>query len=130
MQHGAAPEPIRRLAALGGEVDLRLSRGQARRLSVLRNEATNAEGPGALGYRHGAEMARDILLLRAALLQDPIPPAAFDAAEAGAEAAFPIQPADLMPDLEGAALGEKLRELESRWIASGFALSRRELLEE
>jgi poly(A) polymerase len=33
-----------------------------------------------------------------------------------------------MPALQGAALGARLRELESRWIASGFVLTRDDLL--
>jgi poly(A) polymerase len=33
-----------------------------------------------------------------------------------------------MPQLSGAALGERLAALEARWIASGFRLSREDLL--
>ena len=49
-------------------------------------------------------------------------------AERGAKARFPVKPADLMPGLEGAALGARLKELEARWIASGLTLTRAELL--
>ncbi len=48
--------------------------------------------------------------------------------EAGAAAKFPIKPADLLPGITGPALGDKLRELETRWIASEFTLTREELL--
>jgi len=46
----------------------------------------------------------------------------------GAGARFPVSAADLMPAYEGPALGARLRELEERWIDSGFAASRDELL--
>ena len=46
----------------------------------------------------------------------------------GAGQKFPVSAKDLMPALEGAALGTRLAELESRWIKSGFSLSRDELL--
>ena len=45
-----------------------------------------------------------------------------------AEARFPVTAADLMPALQGEALGARLKELESRWLASGLALSREDLL--
>jgi poly(A) polymerase len=34
-----------------------------------------------------------------------------------------------MPDLQGPALGDALKTLEARWIASGFALGRDALLD-
>lgn len=46
----------------------------------------------------------------------------------GAGARLPVRPRDLMPDYEGPALGEALRERERRWIASGFTLTKSELL--
>ncbi|TKA95670.1 CCA tRNA nucleotidyltransferase, partial [Cereibacter changlensis] len=45
-----------------------------------------------------------------------------------AAAKLPVSAADLMPALQGAALGARLREIEARWIASGFRLSREALL--
>jgi poly(A) polymerase len=33
-----------------------------------------------------------------------------------------------MTDFSGKALGEKLKQLEATWIASGFTLTRKELL--
>ncbi|MFD0859522.1 CCA tRNA nucleotidyltransferase [Roseovarius aquimarinus] len=126
-------DPIRRLAALGGEDlrdRLRLSRVDAARLETLREGAGRIERPGALGYLHGAEAARDILLLRSALLQQPLDAGALAAAARGARQVFPVAAADLMPALQGAALGARLKALEARWIASDFALSREELLEE
>ncbi|PRX37104.1 poly(A) polymerase [Meinhardsimonia xiamenensis] len=126
-----APDPILRLAALGGEDpvgNLRLSRAEARRLARLREAALSEAGPGELGYRLGAAEARDALLLRAALTGQPLPEGWEDEVARGAAAEFPVKPADLMPRYEGPALGAKLKELEARWIASGFTLTRAELL--
>jgi poly(A) polymerase len=127
----AAPDPVRRLAALGGEEvqdRLRLSKAEARRLALLREGIGGNAGPGELGYRHGAGVAGDILLLRAAAAGHAPDPAAFADAEAGARAVFPVRAADLMPRHQGQALGEELARLEREWIASGFRLSARDLL--
>lgn len=129
--HGLDPDAMRRLAALGGDNPadaLRLSRKDARRLEGLRNEAAGPQPPEALGYHHGIGMARDIVLLRAALFELPVPRHAFAAAELGAGARFPVGAEDLMPQFQGAALGKALKELEDAWIASGFALDRQALL--
>jgi poly(A) polymerase len=126
-----APNALRRLVALGGEDisdRLRLSRAEARRLTLLRDGATTTMPPAELGYRYGATDGMDVLLLRAALLDVPLDPKAPDILERGANATFPIKPADLMPDYTGPALGQRLQELEDRWIASGFTLSHEDLL--
>ena len=126
-----APDPIRRLAALGGEEvadRLRLSRADAARLKTLRDEMGKATPPAALAYAHGAEIARDILLLRAALFETPPDPASEAQIAQGTTAQFPVKPADLMPRLQGPALGAALKGMEARWIASGFTLSRAQLL--
>ncbi len=128
---GTAPDACRRLAALGGEAPdtaLRLSRRDARRLAILREAAAGTDLPEMLGYRHGAELAGDILLLRSALLDTHLPETALARAARGAEAEFPLCAEDLMPDLQGPALGEALKRLENDWIASGFALDRATLL--
>ena len=130
-QAGAAPDPLRRLAALGGVEmgkTLRLSRVQAARLDQLRKAAIEATGAGELGYRLKGDAARDALMLRCALLEGPWDNAVMDLVTVGANARFPVSARDLMPDLTGPDLGARLSELESRWIASGFSLSRAELL--
>jgi poly(A) polymerase len=127
----APPDPIRRLVALGGEDvsdRLRLSRAEAARLATLRDEMGTPTPPAALAYTHGAEAARDIILLRAALFETPPAPGAEAEIAKGAAAEFPVKPADLMPRLQGPALGAALKEMETRWIASGFTLTRDELL--
>lgn len=128
---GMAPDALRRLALLGGEdvaARLRLSRAEARRLEALRAGLADARPAGELGYRHGRRDGADILLLRGALTGTPPDPKALQDLRKGAEAVFPVKPADLMPALTGPALGERLRALEARWIASGFTLEREDLL--
>lgn len=131
LEEGVEPDPIRRLAALGGEdaADrLRLSKAQARQLDLLRSAVAEGAGPGELAYRHGAQTARDVMLLRSAMAGQPLPDGLEREIATGAAAAFPVSAADLRPGLEGPALGARLRELEDRWIASGFALTRDDLL--
>ncbi len=130
-QTGTPPDPIRRLAALGGEdvkTLLRLSNTEAKQLAQLREGIASLQSPAALGYYLGADMARDVILLRSALIETPLVETAFEQAKSGAVAQFPIKAADLMPAYQGAALGEKLKELERKWVASGFALGKEQLL--
>lgn len=126
-----APDWLRRLAALGGTEPadrLRLSRDEAKRLGVLGDSLAAASGPAELAYRHGAALARDAVLLRAAFAGTPLPEGWEKAVAQGAAAEFPLGAADLMPALSGPALGARLSALESRWIASGFRLTRGDLL--
>lgn len=128
---GRAPDPLVRLAALGvfdGTV-LRLSKKDQKRLALYQSLIPAATPPAELGYRHGERIAQDVLLLRAAMLESHLDQAELVTAENAATQTLPVKPGDLMPAYSGAALGEKLRELEDRWIASGFALSRDELLD-
>jgi poly(A) polymerase len=128
---GRVPDPLVRLAALGvfDGTALRLSKRDQKRLAQYQSLIPAATPPAELGYRHGKRIARDVLLLRAAMLERPLDQAELVSAEKGAMQRLPVKPGDLMPAYSGAALGEKLRELEDRWIASGFALSRDELLD-
>ncbi len=123
------PDPVRRLAVLGGNADaLRLSKVQSRQLEHLRDGMGSIQQPHELGYRLGAAMARNILLLRAAQMGQMMDPAALDMAQQGANARFPVAAADLMPAYTGAALGAKLSALEQAWITSHFTLTKTELL--
>ncbi|MFT7593665.1 MAG: poly(A) polymerase [Paracoccaceae bacterium] len=130
-QADARPDPLRRLAVLGG-VDvadaLRLSRAQSTRLDRMRNGVSEPLSPAELGYRLKTQTARDVLLLRCALLEQPWDDTALVAAETGANATFPVKAKDLMPAFQGPELGAKLAALETNWIASGFTLSRADLL--
>jgi len=131
LEAGCAPDPIRRLAVLGGsdEVErLRLSKADSKRLDRLRQAMAEDVAPEELGYRFGARDAVDAILLRSALLGQEIVDSCQNRVDFGAAQKFPVSAKDLMPALQGAALGTRLAELESRWIKSGFSLSRDELL--
>ncbi len=124
----APPRWLRRLAVLGGATDaLRLTRAEARDLARLQRAQAGTDGPGALGYRLGAQLGTDAVLARAAVLGTPPPPDWADRIVRGAAARFPVRAADL-PGLSGPALGKRLAQLEAAWIASDFTLGRDDLL--
>ncbi|QCO55827.1 CCA tRNA nucleotidyltransferase [Pseudorhodobacter turbinis] len=118
-----------RLAVLGGAVEtLRLSRSDLAQITLIRNEVGNMRSPAELGYRFGADVAAAVTLSRAAMFETP-PPEGWQAqVQLGAQARLPVSAADLMPEFQGAALGAQLHMLEDRWIASGFTLSKTDLL--
>lgn len=124
-------DPIRRLAALGGEDQvshLRLSRAQAKQLAHLIDGMGSPTSAAELGYRFGENTARDVLLLRAAMDNRPLAASQLNEISLGASAEFPVSAADLMPTYQGPALGDKLEALERDWIDSRFTLSRQDLL--
>jgi poly(A) polymerase len=132
--HLDGAEPIRwlrRLAVLGGpdatEI-LRMSRAESAEMSHIRAALGSVERIAPLAYLYGAAVARDVALLRAAMFeQSPAPGWQADASR-GAEASCPVTAQDLMPALQGAALGARLKQLQSRWLASDLTLTRAELL--
>jgi len=127
---GMIPDPIRRLAILGGEdvADrLRLSRSETARLERLTAAMVEEEPPHLLGHRLGIVEAMDVLALKSALSGREIDPAKADQARFGAAQVFAVSAADL-PDLQDAALGLRLRALRAAWVASGFSLSKTALL--
>ena len=132
LEGSTKPEATRRLAALGGEdlqQTLRLSKSMAIRVAQLRDEIGSTQSAAELAFRHDATFARDVILLRSAVFETPLP-ADFEAeVDLGAAAVFPLAAKDLMPDYSGPALGKRLRTLEKAWISSGFNLSRQELLD-
>ncbi len=125
-----APDPIRRLALIGGEDvprRLRLSREDQRRLQGLRDGIGGPNCSRSLGYQL-KDLAPDVVVLRAAMTEMHPPEDWHRLTLDGAQAEFPIKPADLMPEFSGPALGAKLKELEERWLASGMTLTKAELL--
>jgi len=132
-QHtGTAPDAIRRLAALGGEdaqARLRLSKPQARLLALLRHETGSGIAPLDLGYRHGRDTARSVLVLRGALLETGVGAADLAAVEQGAQVVFPVRAGDLTGRFSGPALGAELARLEAAWLASGCRMTKEELLQ-
>ena len=125
------PRWQRRLAALGGqEVEdrLRLSRADAAVIAALRDAVGSGWSPAALGWKLGAEGGRDAVLLRAALLESPLPTDWQTDVARGAASVMPVTAIDLMHDLQGAALGARLKEIEARWLASDLRLTRADFL--
>ncbi|MDB0053026.1 CCA tRNA nucleotidyltransferase [Ascidiaceihabitans sp.] len=126
-----SPDPIRRLAALGGtgvEIALRLSKAQARLLIQYRDGIGSMAGAGELGYRLGMDVAKGIIALRCAYSGLPPVNEMLDRVVAGSAAKFPIKASDLMDVFSGPALGKRLKELEAEWIASNFTKTKEQLL--
>lgn len=130
-ENGLTPNWLARLALMGGENPsdtLRLSRAETTTYGHIRDELGSATRPAALGWRFGTDTATAVVLARAALFETP-PPAHWQADIArGTKAVCPVSAADLMPALQGPALGQKLREIEARWLASDLYLSKAEAL--
>jgi poly(A) polymerase len=125
------PDPIRRLAILGGEDvenSLRLSRSEMRKLILLKGLIGSDWRAAEMGYRIGFDAAVSVLALRSAMLGQHVQTIDLAAAEYGARAIFPVSAADLMPEYQGPELGRKLREIEQVWVASNFAMTRGQLL--
>lgn len=125
-----SPDWLRRLAVIGGadvEDRLRLSRAEARDLARLRAAIGSGDAPAALGWRLGLVRGGDAVLLRAAVMGQPLAPDALDEVARGAAARFPVVAADLAP-LAGKALGARLKALETQWLAGGLRASKQELL--
>ncbi|CAM8657106.1 PcnB tRNA nucleotidyltransferase/poly(A) polymerase [Paracoccaceae bacterium] len=132
LESGLPPRWQRRLAALGGqdvEDRLRLSRADAAVLAALRDAVGRGWSPAALGWKLGAEGGRDAVLLRAALLESTLPTDWQTDVARGAASVMPVTAIDLMPDLQGAALGARLKEIEARWLASDLRLTRADFLD-
>lgn len=126
------PNAILRLASLGvadAPDLLRLSNAEAKQFRSVRAGAFSDESPVILAYQFGADVAQDACVLRFALLGNELPENLETEIARGAAATFPIKAADI-PQYSGKALGDKLRALETRWIASDFSLSTSQLLAE
>jgi len=127
---GVPPDPIRRLAVLGGQDianALRLTKKEIARLGQLHHFTGDAR---LAGYTYGADTAQDMLLIEAASLGHEIDPNKVEIAKRASRKTFPVHASDLMPDLTGPALGKALGQIEDRWIASDFTLTKDQLLAE
>lgn len=130
LEHGALPHWLRRVAVLGGENPAnlwRLSRAESRDLGRIRDALVQDEAIAALGWKLKA-LAPHVVLARAALLGCAPPDGWEQEVARGQSAIFPIRPADLMPDLQGPALGERLKALEAQWLNSNLRATRENLL--
>ncbi|MFV0303629.1 MAG: CCA tRNA nucleotidyltransferase [Paracoccus sp. (in: a-proteobacteria)] len=130
-EDGRAPHWPRRLALLGADDPagaLRLSREEAR----IQAQAAGALAAGwsldEVAYRLGAVPALDLALIRVAR-GEALPDDWRDRIARAAAARLPIAAADLMPQLEGPALGRGLKAAETAWIAADFALPARTLID-
>ena len=125
------PRWQRRLVAIGGadpSENLRLSRQENAEIGHIRDEIGSALSPAALGWSLGEVPAADVVLCRSALLETDLPQDWHAEVQRGAQTVFPVSAADLMPALQGPALGARLKDLQSRWLISNLRLSRAELL--
>ncbi len=125
------PDPILRLGALGGEDvanRLRLSRREAKRLGAIVTAARSGMGAAEAGYRLGETDGMAATLLLAALSGATLRADALEDVNRGAAARFPVKAQDLMKTHAGREIGEALAAMETRWIASGFGLTRDQLL--
>ncbi len=122
-----APSPLRRLALLGGNMErLRLDRRSTARLDRL--TAGSHEDAEVLGYLFGREDGLDMALLTAARTDLVPPPDLVDRINSGASRRFPVKACQLPQELKGKAVGQALRELEKKWMESGFQLTAKDLL--
>ena len=130
-QSGRAPRWLCRLAVLGGDGDyenLRLSRHEGRDIGLIRDDLGSMRPPAILGYALGEDLAWDVMLARAVLFEQPLAPHIGVEIARGAQAVFPVKAKDLMPELQGAELGRKLKALEAAWLAADLRATREELL--
>ncbi len=125
------PQIATRLAALGEfdpKIHLRLSNRIYTDFEKIRLNAKSGIAPAKAGFRFGANVGIEIIMLRAAMMSEPIQDGDIELVRRGATSPLPVAAGDLMPEFEGRALGDRLRQLESAWIASGFTLSKTDLL--
>ncbi len=124
------PDGLRRLAVLGyfDGPALRLSKVKQRQLAQYQSLMSSVESPIEMAYRHGVSTALDVIALRASSMEHPACSPGLQVLKSASEQRFPVKAKDLMTDFSGAHLGQKLKELEERWIASDFSLDKDALL--
>ncbi|MEM9061763.1 MAG: CCA tRNA nucleotidyltransferase [Pseudomonadota bacterium] len=130
---GIAPDWKRRLVVLGGAIaqtDLRLSNAEDKALSAIRAAMSADEPVDAAAYRHGDDAAVSAALIRAASVAQSIPAGLLEEARRGAAMRFPVTAGNLLSSgvPEGPEIGALLKQLEERWIGSGFSLGKDALL--
>lgn len=126
--YAISPDWRRRLAVMTSSNlsdRLRLSRNEATYLSRLNpaQEETLAE----IAFHNGAEIARDVALIR--LASDwPVKPDWPKHTLHASTSPLPVSAADLMPELTGPAIGRGLKAAEELWIKTNFTASKTELI--
>ncbi len=128
---GFEPDWRLRLAALGGDAvpdRLRLRNRDAKTLARLAEVMRDMMPEPEVAYRHGFQMAAHTLIMRAALAQKSVDRTALTALKKASDAQLPVSAKDFMQRFTGKALGAHLKSVEKQWIASGFRLTREELM--
>ncbi|MCW1931209.1 CCA tRNA nucleotidyltransferase [Pararhodobacter zhoushanensis] len=129
LEDGAPGGWLRRLAMLTGDADgLRLSKAETREFGKIRDAFGSMHSPAALGWTLGETLGADAVLGRAALFENHAPEGWHADVKRGAEAQFPLKPADLMPALQGPDLGTAIRQAQAQWLASDLSLGKEALL--
>lgn len=120
-----------RLVALGGEdvqPRLRMTNKDAKFVYKLRETIGDLKSLREIAYHFGLDIAQGTLILKAAMANEVLAPFQLDPLEMASQARFPVSAMDLMPALQGKALGDRLADLEAQWIASDFQLTRDALI--
>jgi poly(A) polymerase len=121
-----------RLAALGAQDArdaLRLSRAEATEVQHLRQEIATGSTAAALAWKYGKSLAKEVLLLRAAMAGQALPAEWQAALDFGAQAVCPVSAADFIPHLSGPALGKALSTAVQSWLDSDLRATKADLLQ-
>ena len=125
------PAWLGRLVALGGEdvpTRLRLSKVDQRQYEAIRTAAFDDIGLLEIAFEHGDDIAIQAYLIRCAIAEGLPDVSYLTQLKDAATQLFPISAGDLMPTYTGPALGTRLSQLKAAWIASGFSLSKADLI--
>ncbi len=136
---GARADWIFRLAILGGqgvaegESCLRLSNVEKKSYTgvLLAGKALDSGmKSSALGYYHGAEIARAAVMYRAVQRGQDLDKTVLEQIDFGAnqQNKYPIKAADLMAFAEGRELGDLLKKGERIWVQSNFTKTKEAVL--
>lgn len=128
---GSKADWQRRLLALGGNdqsANLRLSKAESKRIATFHKAMDRGAGSAETAYWYGKDTALDLALIIAANSETPADPDLLIKINAGRSAIFPVTASDLPKTINGKAIGDTLRALETDWVASGFAKTKQELL--
>ena len=126
------PDSVRRLVVLGGEnvsENLRLTRIEERQRRLLSGFVSSTESLSEIAWRHGADTAWSVVLIRHALMESALPPDTEKTILEAVAATCPITARDLLEDRQGPALGAALRRAETAWVESKFQLEKERLIE-
>jgi poly(A) polymerase len=121
----------RRLIALSGQDQanaLRLSKTETKRLTAFKKAMDLSANTAETAYRFGRETTLDVALVTAASLESHPAANLLEQIDKGCAATFEVRASDLPQEFEGKSIGDTLRLLEDRWIASGFTATKHELL--